>query len=145
MVFISREVRAYSNILEIRLSNSKAHIALSNRVLKLEKELEIVDTGSECKQYIEKKFEWAWKALWLVQRNSKDRRESHMQVLAEHYAERRDTPRAIEIKKIKKYEDVRKTAAKHKWYLKGRNSMIRILLVPDYSLHQILAIIGTLA
>ena len=114
MVFISREVRAYSNILEIRLSNSKAHIALSNRVLKLEKELEIVDTGSECKQYIEKKFEWAWKALWLVQRNSKDRRESHMQVLAEHYAERRDTTRAIEIKKMKQYEDVRRTSAEHK-------------------------------
>ena len=104
-----------------------------------------MDTGSECKQYIEKKFEWAWKALWLVQRNSKDRRESHMQVLAEHYAERRDTTRAIEIKKMKQYEDVRRTSAKHKWYLKERNGMTRTLLVPDYSLHQILTIIGTLA
>ena len=80
-----------------------------------------------------------------MQRNSKDRRESHIQVLAEHYAERRDTTRAIEIKKMKQYEDVRRTSAKHKWYLKERNGMTRTLLVPDYSLHQILAIIGTLA
>ena len=145
MVSISIEVRAYSNILEIRLSNSKAHIALSNRVLKLKKELQIMDTCSECKQYIKKTLEGVWKALWLVQRNLKDRRESHMQVLAERYAERRDTTRAIEIKKMKQYEDVRRTAAKPKWYLKGRNGMIRTLLVPDYSLHQILAIIGTLA
>ena len=46
---------------------------------------------------------------------------------------------------IKKYEEIRKTLAKHKWYLKERTGMIRNLLVPDYLLHQTLAIIGILA
>ena len=80
-----------------------------------------------------------------MQKNSKDKREEHMKVLAEHYAERRNTTKVIEINKIIKYEAIRKTAAKHKWYLKERNGMIRTLLVPDYKIYQILAIIGILA
>ena len=68
-----------------------------------------------------------------------------MTAMADHYAERRNTRRAIEIEKITKYEAIRRTAAKHKWYLKERNGMIRTLPVPDYKIYQILAIIGILA
>ena len=130
---------------KLRLSNSKANIAQTPRVLYLKKALNIEDTESKCQKYILGKLEGAWKDLRMTQKNSKDRRNSHLQTLAEHFVERWNTTRTIEVNKIKKYEEIRTALAKRKWYLKERTGMIRNLLVPDYLLHQILAIIGKLA
>ena len=101
----------------------------------IQKTLNIEDTGTDCKDYIKGRLKEAWNELRKVQENSKDKREEHMKVLAEHYAERRNTTKVIEINKILTYENIRKTAAKHKWYLKERNGMIRTLLVPDYKIY----------
>ena len=68
-----------------------------------------------------------------------------MEKLADHFAEKRNTTRAIEVKKISTSERTRSAAAKHKWYLKERHGMIRNLLIPDYCIHEILSIIGILA
>ena len=68
-----------------------------------------------------------------------------MEKLTEHFAERRQTTRTIELKKITTSERTRTTAAKHKWYLKERHGMIRNLLIPDYKIHNILAIISVIA
>ena len=67
-----------------------------------------------------------------------------MITLADHYAEKRDTNRVIEVKKIPQSERTRRTAAKHKWYLKERHGMIRNL-VPGDQIQDILAIIGVLS
>ena len=48
------------------------------------------------------------------------------------------------MRQIKKTEEARTTAAKYKWYLKERYGTIRTLLVQDFRLHQILAILGAL-
>ena len=97
------------------------------------------------KRYVKEQLSLAWKALRKVQRQSKDKREAHLEDLAEHYASRRQTTKENEIKKLKHTEEIRKTAAKHKWYLKERHGMIRTLLVQDYRVHQILSILGALA
>ena len=68
-----------------------------------------------------------------------------MEKLADYFSDKRDTTRVIELKKISTLERTRNTAAKHKWYLKERHGMIRNLLIPDYCIHDILAIIGVLA
>ena len=68
-----------------------------------------------------------------------------MEVLADHYATRRNTSRGIEIAKIRQSESIRKVSAKHKWYLKDRYGMIKSLLVPDYYSTNISSVIGMLA
>ena len=81
----------------------------------------------------------------LAQKTAAHNRDSHMVALAENFAVKRETTRVIEVKKIKSSESICTTTAKHKWYLKERHGMIRNLLIPDYRLHNILAIIGTLS
>ena len=48
------------------------------------------------------------------------------------------------MKKIQSCKKVRDTADRHRYYLKNRHSMIRILMVQEYKAHHILAVIGTL-
>lgn len=72
-------------------------------------------------------------------------RKSHMETLAEHFAVKQETKQVIEVIKIKTSERTRATAAKHKWYLKERHGMIQNLIIPDYRVHNILAIIGAMA
>ena len=87
----------------------------------------------------------AWKELRGVQKSSKDRREEHLIKLVEQCAEQRDTLKEVEIKKIHSCEKVRDTITRHKYYLKNRYGMIRSLMVQDYNVHKILAVIGVLA
>ena len=115
------------------------------RMKAISDELKIRDAGCNDKPYIKAQLSEAWTALHQVQRRSKNIRQTHMKVLADHYAEKRNTVKAIYVKKINHLEVVRGVAAKHKWYLKDRHGMIRNLLVPDYQIHQILAIFGVLA
>lgn len=68
-----------------------------------------------------------------------------MEHLAEHFALCRDTTRVIEINKINTSETIRQTAAKHKWCLKERHAMIRNLLIPNFRVYDVLAIIGVVA
>lgn len=65
--------------------------------------------------------------------------------VADHYAEIQDTMRVIEVKKISTSERTRNMAAKHIWYIKKRYGTNRNLLIPDYRIHNILAIIGVWA
>ena len=65
-----------------------------------------------------------------------------MENLTKSYAEKRLTIKSIEVSKIQRYEKTRAIAVKHKRYLKERRGIQRNLLVQDYQLHQILAIIG---
>ena len=67
-----------------------------------------------------------------------------MDILAEHYAEKRDTTKVIKVKKIHISELTHRTAVRHTFYLKERHGMIRNLLVPDYRIQDILAIIKVL-
>ena len=68
-----------------------------------------------------------------------------MEALVEHFAVNQETTRVIEVKKSKSSERTCTTAAKYKWYLKERHGMIHNLLIPNYCVHDILAIIGTLS
>ena len=86
---------------KIRLSNSRANVVQSPRALNLKRELRIEDTDSDCNKYILGQLKGTWKELRMVQRNSKERRESHLQDLAEHYANRRNTTKTTEVNKIK--------------------------------------------
>ena len=103
------------------------------------------DSGSHELAYVREQLSMAWKGLRAVQKNAKEHMETHMTQLADHYAEKRDSTRVIEVKKIHTSERTRRTAAKHKWYLKERHGMIRNLLVPDYRLQYILSIMGVIA
>ena len=67
-----------------------------------------------------------------------------MEKLAEHYMEERMTTKSIEVSKIQRYEKTREISVKHKQYLKERHGIQRSLIVQDYQLYQILAIIGTI-
>lgn len=46
----------------------------------------------------------------------------------------------VEVKN-RQTEKARNTAVKYKWYLSERHGMILNLLVPDYELHHILAVV----
>ena len=61
-------------------------------------------------------------------------RDSHLDTLAEYYAEKRDTTKANEVKKIKHTEAIQRVSAKYKYYLKERHGMIRTLMVCCLSL-----------
>ena len=106
--------------------------------------MNIKDSGLDDKTYVTKQLSDARKARRKVQRQFKDKREAHLEELAEHYASNRQTTKQTEIKKIKQSKEIRTTSAKHKWYLKERYGMIRTLLVQDYRLHQILSVLGVL-
>ena len=67
-------------------------------------------------------------------------RDSHLDALAEYYAEKRDTTKANEVKKIKHTEAIQRVSAKHTYYLKERHGMIRTLMVPDFKVYQLLSV-----
>ena len=129
---------------KFRLNLLRSKIHSSNRLMRMQTSLVVEDTGAMEVDYVESSLKTAWKALRLVQANARAHRATHMEQLAEHFALHRDTSRIVEMKKITTSETVRQTAAKHKWYLKERHRMIRNLLIPDYCIHYILAIIGVL-
>ena len=81
----------------------------------------------------------------MVQSKALKTSETHMEQLANCYANLRNITRAIDKKKIRILERNRNTAFKHKWYLKGKNGMIRNLLIPYSRVHDLLVIIGALA
>lgn len=68
-----------------------------------------------------------------------------MEKLAAHFTERRQTTRKFKLNKITTSKRTCNTATKYKWYLKERHDMIRNLIIPDYKIHNILAIIGVIA
>lgn len=92
-------------------------------------------------EYAEIQLTAAWLGLRQTQRQVHKRRESYMEKLMDHFAEKRETTRVIEVTNICTSERTCNTAAKHKWYLKECLGMIRTLLIPDYKIHDILAII----
>ena len=70
--------------------------------MRMRRELGIVDGGSQAKIYVKEQLSLAWKALRKVQRKSKNRREIHLEELAEHFASRRQSTKKIEINQIKR-------------------------------------------
>ena len=87
----------------------------------------------------------AWKYLKVVQRQAALFREDRMVQLVEHFAEKRETTKQVELDKMYHIEKVKRAAAKHKWYFKERHGMIRSLLVPDFHHNNIAPIFGILA
>ena len=67
-------------------------------MLRLKRELRIKDKGSQDKSYVKDQLSSAWKVLRKGQRQSKEKREAHLEELAEHYASRRQTTKQNEIK-----------------------------------------------
>ena len=130
---------------KLRLNLIRSKTYTSDRLKRLYKSITMEDEGSVQIIYVQLQLKKAWAGLRQIQRQSIKIRESHMEKLADHFAEKRNTTRAIEVKKISTSERTRSTAAKHKWYLKERHGMIRNLLIPDYCIHEILSIIGILA
>jgi len=130
---------------KLRLNLIRSKTYTSDRLLRLSKYITMEDEGSVQITYVQLQLKKAWAGLRQIQRQSIKIRESHMEKLADHFAEKRNTTRAIEVKKISTSERTRRRAAKHTWYLKERHGMIRNLLIPDYRIHEILSIIGTLA
>ena len=63
--------------------------------------MKIEVTVSGEKAYIRTQIPTAWKELQKVQKGSKQRRESHMEILADYYTIERKTTTSIEILKIK--------------------------------------------
>ena len=61
-----------------------------------------------------------------------ERREEHLEKLADVYAEKKDSTRAQEVKKLAHIERVKKVATKHRWFLKSNFGMVRSLLIPNY-------------
>ena len=80
-----------------------------------------------------------------TQKKSQENRDPHIDDLAGNYAYRRDTTKAMDVKKIKQTETIQKLSAKHKFYLKERHGMIRTLMVSDYKVHQMFSVFGMLA
>ena len=117
----------------------------SERLEILQLVIPIEDTGFQDLEYMELQLKNSWQELQLVQRNNLKIREFHMEQLADYYANVRNTTRVIETKKIIISERTRNTTSKHKLYLKERHGMICNLLIPDYRVHNLLAIIGALA
>lgn len=88
------------------------------------------------------KLSQAWKELRIVQKQSLSLREDHLSRLAEFYAETRQTTKEVELKKLQHIEQVQRTSAKHKRFLKNRHGMLRSLLVQDFKQGVIQPVIG---
>ena len=86
----------------------------------------------------------AWKDLREVQKSAVKRREEHLEALADFYADRRNTTRAVEVKKLNHIERVKKVAAKHRCCFKKSAGMIRNLLVPIYAVEHMTPIFCSL-
>ena len=61
-------------------------------------------------------------------------------MLADFYAQQRNTSKTQEIKNLARCEKVKKNAARHKSHFKKNYGMIRSLLVPDYVIEKMLPI-----
>ena len=85
---------------KLRLHLYRAKTYTSDRLSRLQRSLNIEDEGTQELAQVEIQLQTAWKDLRLVQSNARKHRNSHMEVLADHFAATRDTNRAIELKKI---------------------------------------------
>ena len=112
------------------------------RLEKLRIQQSIRDSGSKSKKYIQTKLNKAWKELRQVQKKACLLREDHLAKLAEYYAEKRRTDEEIELRKLIHIEQVQKTSAKHKYFLKPRHGMLRNLLVHDFKEGVITPVLG---
>ena len=130
---------------KLRLNLRRADIHDSQRLQRFQHELAIMDTGVNDKLYIQNNLSQAWQALRKVQQQAKQKRNKHLDVLAEHLAHHRNTKREQELKKIIPAETNRRVSAKHKWYLTSRHGMIRNLLVPEFIVHNMIPVVDMLA
>ena len=80
---------------KMRLYGQKGEAADPDRLDRLKATLHIHDTGSGERVYIKAQLSQAWQALRKVQKGSAERRASHMDTLAQHYAAARHTTKAI--------------------------------------------------
>ena len=112
------------------------------RLEKLRIQQSIRDSGSKSKKYIQTKLNMAWKELRQVQKKACLLREDHLAKLAEYYAEKRRTDKETELRKLIHIEQVQKTSAKHKYFLKPRHGMLRNLLVHDFKEGVITPVLG---
>ena len=96
-------------------------------------DLQIVST-SNIKSYVKAKYQLAKQHLRLQQSNAVDNRQKHLQVLAEHYTQERNSTKAKELKNLIQNENIRRLAKKHKWYLKDKSpGMFDYLMIPRRS------------
>ena len=130
---------------KLRLDNYRLGGVPSTRLQRLHIQLQIETSGQLDSDLIIQHLETAWKNLRQVQRHAAVHRDTHMAKLAEHYAEKRETTKQVELDKMYHIEKVQRAAAKHKWYFKERHGMIRSLLVPDFCHHNMAPIFGILA
>ena len=107
--------------------------------------MSIEDSCIQDYEYVESQLRGSWNALRLGQKTTAQNRDFHIVSLVKHFAVKQNTTRIIEVKKIKSSERILATATKHKWYLKDRHGMIRNILIPNYGLYDILAIMGALS
>ena len=91
----------------MRLYGQKGEAADPDRLARLKANLHIQDTGSGEKAYIKTQLSQAWQALRKVQKGSAEKRASHVDILAQHYADERYTTKDIEITKIQRSEKSR--------------------------------------
>ena len=102
------------------------------RVMRMEKKLKIKHVEIKNKSEVMSKLKQAWKDLRTVQKNAIKHQKEHLESLVEFYAAQKDTSRAVEIKKLHHIEQVKRMAAKHRWWLKKNYGMIRHILIPEY-------------
>lgn len=103
---------------KLRMFQSKGGDVSDDRLLLYTKEQHIQDNGSMEKKYILSQLSKAWRDLRKVQKRSAILREEHLEALAEYYAQKHQTTKMVEIKKLRHTEQVIRVAEKHKWYLK---------------------------
>ena len=108
-------------------------------------ELKIKDDGCNTRKYIRQELTQVWSPLRKTQQAAKKIRTNHLEVLAAHYANTRNSTRIQEMTKLKHSEQIRSSSTKHKWYLREWHGTIRSILVPDYRIQKISSVVGMIA
>ena len=83
---------------KLRLQLHRSNIYTSDRLKRLARKLSVEDTGANFLQYVEIQLRCDWQALRKVQTSAAEHKASHIEVLAEHFAGKRDTTICSEMK-----------------------------------------------
>ena len=129
---------------KLRMYKSKGGDIAEQRLQQYREDNQIQDSNSNEIKYIKQRLSEAWQQLRKTQKQSESLREDYLEELAQFYANKQQTSKEIEIKKLIHQEQVSKMAVKHKWYLKPRHGMIQTMLVHDFKRGVILPIIGVI-
>ena len=129
---------------KLRLTQVRDGHVNMERVKRLETQLKIKHIHLTSKTAVKTQLDQAWKELKKVQQSAVQRREEHLEQLAEFYAEKRNSNRVREIHRLMHIERVRLMANKHRWLFKKNYGMIRSLLVHDFVVEKMNPIFASL-